>query len=126
MSIIILFSLLVAFQCKHLLCDYYLQGKYMLGKFNANGWVTPLFCHVLVHGIATFIIGIICVPFLIALYLSMLDMTVHFVVDRWKVIQSRSTDHMQPYFWHLLGIDQMLHHLTHYFIIFVIFTYFSH
>ena len=125
MSIVLLLVLLVVFQLKHLISDFYLQGRYMLGKFNANGWFLPLFSHVLVHGAMTFFICVLCVPFAISIYLSLFDMAIHFTVDRWKVIRSRATDSSQPLFWHLLGVDQMFHHLTHYIIIFVIFIYFS-
>ena len=126
MSILTIGILLSLFQFKHFLCDFLLQGKYMLGKFDAKGWVIPLFCHVLVHGIATFVVAIFCVPIIMSLYLSVFDMSMHFIVDRWKVIKSRATDNTQPYFWHLLGMDQMFHHFTHYLIIFAIFIYFSH
>jgi hypothetical protein len=45
---------LVAFQIKHFLADFPLQGKYMLGKFKGGtDWVLPLVAHSGVHALFT-------------------------------------------------------------------------
>lgn len=112
-----LFNLLIIYQLKHLICDYYLQGKYMLGKFNRKGWVKPLAAHALVHAVATFGIALYYVPNY-ALAFVLVDLVVHFVVDKIKVESSRPYDpKLHPQFWQLLGIDQMAHHITHYMLI---------
>lgn len=111
-----IFLLLIAFQLKHFLCDYPLQGRYMLGKFKKEGWEIPLAAHAAVHFVGTFLIAIFF-GFKIALAVAALDFFVHFVVDKIKVEASRSTDHSKPEFWWYLGLDQMAHHLTHYAII---------
>ena len=76
--------LLVLYQVKHFVCDYPLQGKYMLGKFKGGrDWILPLAAHAGVHGVATFLITLCVKPksaFLIALF----DMVVHFTMDRIK------------------------------------------
>jgi hypothetical protein len=76
--------LLVIYQVKHLLCDYFLQGKFMLGKFKRYpDYIMPLFCHALVHFIGTFIIALFVDPDHATFY-AMLDGTIHFIVDRIK------------------------------------------
>jgi hypothetical protein len=126
--------LLIAFQAKHFLADYPLQGRYMLGKFREDwGFVPPLLAHVWVHAFGTFSICFWLVGWK-ALLLALFDASVHFLMDRakaskrylgrWKPLtadtapgasteQWRSNDR----FWWSLGFDQMVHHLTHYAII---------
>ncbi len=131
------FVLLLAFQAKHFLADYPLQRRFMLGKFH-DGWkfVLPLLAHVAVHAAGTFLIVCWFDPRR-ALAYALFDAVVHFVVDRVKAskrylgrfkpltaataptatpAQWRSND----FFWWSLGLDQMLHHLTHYAIVYAI------
>ena len=125
-----LFTLLILFQLKHFICDYPLQTPYMLGKMKATGWVKPLAAHATIHALFTFIISmwfiIISLPgvgfILIPTLLALLDFTIHFVVDRLKASPSIGGRFKpdQPYFWWTLGADQMVHHLTHYLIIFIL------
>ena len=118
------FTLLVLFQLKHFICDYPLQNQYMLGKLlpSDENWELPLLAHVLVHGLATFLIAIYFTSFEVAIFVSLIDIMTHFVIDRIKA----SPDLLgrfkptQPYFWWALGADQMLHHLVHYFLIAII------
>jgi hypothetical protein len=117
------FALLVAFQAKHFLADYPLQGRYMLGKFNERGWVLPLASHAAVHAVGTFVIAwLFGAPWLAAVLLALLDGCIHFAVDRVKaspkLLGRWNTD--RPYFWWVLGGDQMAHHLTHYALIWLL------
>ena len=131
-----LFLLLVIYQAKHFLADFPLQTKYMLGKFK-DGWgfLLPLLAHVGVHGLFTFGItvcftGNVLLGFLLACF----DVVVHFVMDRIKAGKkylgrfkpltakeypdaSEAQKQHNTYFWWSLGLDQMVHHLTHYAII---------
>lgn len=116
-----IFILLVSFQFKHFICDYILQGRYMLGKFNV-GWsfVFPLVAHSLVHTIGTFLIAIVFVEYKWAILLGLFDGFNHFAIDRLKAspnLLGRFNDKTKQSFWICLGLDQMLHHLVHYFII---------
>lgn len=130
--------LLVAFQLKHFLADYPLQGwpyaQFMLGKFRDTawplnrGWILPLLAHAGVHAVLT---AALCAavgrPEL--MWLGLLDLAVHFTMDRvkagprllgrWKPIHPRNVDVALPwqwaenaFFWWSLGFDQMVHHLT--------------
>lgn len=130
------FILLLMYQAKHWLADYPLQNRYMLGKFRDDwGFVLPLLAHVGVHGLFTLIIaGQIVGPWR-ALLLALFDVGIHFGMDRLKAgkrylgrfktltadtaptatpAQWRSSD----LFWWSVGFDQMVHHLTHYAIIY--------
>ena len=123
MEVLDLLILIFIFQIKHFVADYLLQGKYMLGKFKSVGWELPLTAHVAVHMAMTFCILIWYLPIEFALVLSMMDMSIHFLIDRAKVVLSRGYDSSKDKeFWWLLGLDQMAHHFTHYLIAFVVIT----
>lgn len=120
------FCLLVAFQVKHFLADYPLQGAYMLGK-SAPGWefVRPLAGHCTVHAVGTFLICFLYgSPAWAAATLALFDWAAHFAVDRVKAsprLLGRWKPH-QRQFWMALGADQMAHHLSHYAIIWALLT----
>jgi hypothetical protein len=121
-TIFLLFFLLVLFQIKHYLADYPLQTDYMLRKFRQDGWVLPLLCHALIHGGFTLIIASAFAAPMVAISLAVFDTTIHFIMDRIKAspqIFGKYQPDEKPY-WLALGLDQMVHHLTHYAIIFVI------
>jgi len=114
-------TLLLIFQVKHFICDFPLQGKYMLGKFKeGTEWILPLIAHCLVHTIFTLIIVLVYNPKV--WWVCLVDFTLHFTMDRVKaspkLLGRFKPD--QPYFWWSLGFDQMFHHLTHYLIIIII------
>lgn len=155
--------LLVLYQIKHFLCDYPLQGAYMLGKFKKYpDFILPLLAHSAVHGVATFLIALVVKP-KIAFWVALFDMVVHFTMDRikaspdmlgkfkaiskseyldkTKMIESLTTApeprhpeiqfalnemikdfhhamQSNALFWWSLGLDQGVHHLTHYLIIY--------
>ena len=120
--------LLIAFQLKHFLCDYIFQTEYHLGKFKVKGWVAPLASHCHIHALGTMII---CVsfswlykemPVMFALCLVAMDFALHFIQDRIKA-SPNLLGRWKPdnkYFWWALGQDQLVHHLTHYLIIWLL------
>jgi len=132
-----LFSLLIIYQLKHFIADFPLQGKYMLGKFkDGTDWIAPLLAHVAVHGFLTGLIVSYFKPELM-IPLVLLDMTIHFIMDRIKaspnmlgrfkalakseyMTADEESKKSNTYFWWSLGLDQMVHHLTHYIIIFIL------
>jgi hypothetical protein len=163
-----IFLLLVIYQFKHFLADFPLQGKYMLGKFKPGwAWVLPLLAHVGVHGVFTLVIAS-AFGCSYALRLALLDMAIHFIMDRIKAspdllgrfqaiskseyqMHMRDVEHLKEmidkpwwdgdeqycerlekceksfavkmrsnvFFWWALGLDQMVHHLTHYLLIYL-------
>lgn len=155
--------LLVVFQFKHLVCDYFLQGFYMLGKFKPYpAYILPLLAHVGVHGIATFGIALFMGSLPQAIGVALLDMGIHFWVDRVKAspemlgrfknfsgreframmggglpygfadsgnfketvvlsdAEVKARFKSNKFFWWAMGGDQMMHHLTHYLIIWML------
>lgn len=122
--------LLIMFQLKHFLCDYPLQTQYMLQKCSRSGWIKPLIYHAGCHAIGTGLLGSI---FMLTFYkdvdyslwmwaLMLLDFIIHFGVDRIKAHPDLGGKFVNtnPKFWWCLGADQMCHHLTHYFIIYLL------
>jgi hypothetical protein len=135
----LLFFLLVIYQIKHFVADFPLQGKYMLKKFLPDwGFFLPLLAHVSVHGAFTLLIASLTKPQL-AVKLALFDMIVHFTMDRIKAspkylgrykpltakdypTSSDAEKTSNTYFWWSLGLDQGVHHLTHYIIIYFLVT----
>jgi hypothetical protein len=119
--------LLVIFQIKHFLADFPLQRQYMLRKFSP-GWdfILPLSLHCLVHAVITLTI---CLIFNAQLWwLAIFDFVVHFIMDRIKSgprYLGRYSDMHTQSFWIAMGFDQMVHHLTHLYIVWVLVTYHS-
>ena len=124
-----IFILLVVFQFKHLIADYYLQFPYMYenkGKPGITNWVRPLFDHSMVHATFTFfiifgfLVGYLELSYdkalIIALFAGAFDFITHFLTDRWKATRKGGTDTAS--FWQNLGIDQMIHHLVGIIIVF--------
>jgi len=114
--------LLLAFQIKHLIADYYLQFPYMYeNKGKKERWIEPLFDHSFIHAIGTILIVFIYMlvtnkpselgsitAAIITIGVVIFDFITHFITDRWKA--TRKTDPSKSWFWQSLGIDQMIHH----------------
>jgi len=124
--------LLLVFQIKHLLADYYLQFPYMYeNKGKPTGWVEPLLDHAGVHAIFTaIIIGVYFDIYDVSntldhniLFFSIIvfDFVTHFITDRWKATRGRTPNESK--FWTALGIDQMVHHTVGILIVFGIHLY---
>lgn len=119
------FILMVVFQIKHFLADYPLQFPYMLRKFSPKwDFVLPLTLHCGVHAFFTLVICLILQPAL--WWLAILDFGVHFVMDRLKSgprYLGRFNDMQKSGYWIAFGFDQLIHHLTHIYIVWVLVTY---
>ena len=125
-----IFILLIVFQFKHLFVDFIVQAykKDSMKKFNKTGWFWTLMKHATDHGIATVVIAeitfmIFDIEAVTALtwlaILFVFDTAIHFTMDRIKaspfMLGRFSVE--QRAFWISLGVDQTVHHLTHYAII---------
>ncbi len=113
------FTLLIVFQIKHFIADFPLQREYMLKKVSPSwDFVLPLVLHSGVHAVFTLAI---CLTYRPALWwLALMDFVIHFIMDRIKSgprYLGRYNDKNRAGFWNALGIDQMVHHLTHLWII---------
>lgn len=128
-DVINIFILLILFQVKHFLADFPLQTPYMLNKFKASwGFVVPLLSHGLTHALGTLVISYMFTQSIYySLKLAFLDLVVHSIMDRIKAgpkyLGRFKLDN--KLFWWSLGLDQMVHHLTHYAIIYLIISHIS-
>ncbi len=119
------FQLLVLFQIKHFIGDFPLQREYMLKKF-LPGWefFIPLATHCVVHALLTLAI-VMAVSFHLW-WLALIDFIIHFAMDRIKSgprYLGRFSDKNRAGFWNSFGIDQMVHHLTGFYIIWIVIHY---
>lgn len=124
---------LIMFQIKHFLVDFIIQisDPDHIKKFAKEEWFLPLFKHSFHHGLGTAAIVTLYLsycnvcPFSLKFYTIVLgsflfDTIVHFCIDRLKASPNFGGKYAYPsknYFM-ASGLDQMLHHLTHYSIIF--------
>jgi hypothetical protein len=105
-------ALTVVFSIKHFLADFVLQtGWIALGK-DCRDWAKPLAAHVAIHAGLALVIILIVAPRL--WWLALVDLVVHFVVDRGKTLTGRwgGWGPQDARYWWLFGFDQLLHQLT--------------
>lgn len=76
-------ALFLVFEVKHLVCDFFLQTEYHLGKFKREGWEVPLASHCAVHALATLLICLAVCP-RVAFFCVLMDFGMHFIMDRVK------------------------------------------
>lgn len=116
------FILLVVFQVKHFVADFPLQNRYMLQKQRTDwSFIPPLALHCAIHAMTTFAVILLVQPNL--WWLSIADFVIHFTMDRIKAgprYLGRFADVSKSPFWIALGFDQMVHHLTHIWIIWML------
>lgn len=120
-----IFILFIVYQLKHFLADYLFQYNYMLKKIRPDwDFVAPLALHCSVHAVFTLAV---CLVYRSELWwLALLDFFVHFATDRFRSgpkYLGRFNDINKSIFWWILGLDQMVHHLTHLLIIWFLLYY---
>ena len=112
----------VFFQVKHFFADFIFQNVWMLQKSRA-GWdfVLPLSIHCAIHASATLAVCLYLAPSY--WWLAAMDFAIHFVMDRFKAgpkYLGRFHDVRGQGFWISFGFDQMVHHLTHIYIAWIL------
>lgn len=129
-----MFTLLITFQVKHFIIDFLVQFERpdARKKFDAEGWVWPLFKHANDHAMAsalivsTFLYAAEMFPssefFVLTALAYIFDLTVHFTMDRIKASPHMLGKYKYPEkkYFVSLAADQAVHHITHYVIIMVI------
>lgn len=111
------FGVLVMLVIKHWVADFVLQTPSMIEGKGTYG--NPFgILHSLIHGALTALIFLLAgiSPIVTAVSIGIYDMLIHYHID-WAKMQFKS-DTNSPKFWALLGLDQMLHHLTYIGIVF--------
>lgn len=105
---------LVALAVKHFLFDFVLQTPYQLankGKYGHPGGLLHSGLHVLGTAAALAIVGPAPTVFLAIL---VAEFVVHYHIDWGKEqITARHGSGMDGFFWRMIGLDQLLHHLTY-------------
>jgi hypothetical protein len=118
------FGLFVLFQVKHFLADFVFQNVYMLKKANPSwDFIYPLGLHCGIHALFTLAIVLFIHPAL--WYLAALDFVIHFITDRIKAgpkYFGRFDNSNSKAYWILFGADQLVHHLTHVYICWILVT----
>ena len=111
----LLIALFLAFLAKHFVADFLLQTHWMpIGKEGRDHWIAPLAVHAGIHGLLTGLIAAWFAPHY--LWLGAVDFVIHFAIDRGKaqMVRRIGATPATATFWWLLGLDQTLHHLTHF------------
>jgi hypothetical protein len=119
-----MFEALLGLFIKHFVCDFPLQMFPWIYQ-NKGRYLHPAgIVHAGIHGIGTFLVLSFFVDIKISILLALLDMLLHYHIDWTKMNLSRHYD-LKPnnseWFWVLLGLDQLLHHLTYFVIIYYAF-----
>jgi hypothetical protein len=127
------FVLLIAFQFKHYIADYIIQFNTddHYKKFQKYGWAKPLLNHTFHHGAGSATIAILYLSYCnvcpfslkfitIVVSIFLFDLILHFIIDRIKASPNFFNRYEYPSkeYFRISGLDQMMHHLTHYAIIF--------
>lgn len=121
-----MFEALLGLFIKHFICDFPLQmfpwlyqnkGRY----FHPGGIV-----HAGLHGVGTFIVLSFFLNSSDSLFYALIDTLLHYHIDWTKMNLTRHYQ-LKPdnseWFWFFLGLDQLLHHLTYFMIIYCAFNY---
>ncbi len=116
------FVLMIVFSLKHFIADFPLQRNYMLQKVAASwAFFLPLATHCAVHAAITLVI---CLAYKPELYwLAAVDFVIHFFMDRIKSgprYLGRFNDIHKDSFWISLGFDQLVHHLTNIYLVYLL------
>ncbi len=102
---------LLAFQVKHLLADFFLQTEWTLaGKEASKDWLVPLAAHAGGHAVLTTGIALFVDPAL--WWLGLVDLVLHGTIDRSKALIGRMLTTGSRTWWRLFGIDQLLHSVS--------------
>lgn len=123
-----MFEALLGLFIKHFICDFPLQMFPWLYQ-NKGRYIHPGgIVHAGVHGIGTLIVLSFFFGIKLSIFYALIDMLLHYHIDWAKMNLSRHYD-LKPnnseWFWVLLGLDQLLHHLTYFAIIYYAFKYTS-
>lgn len=112
-----LLILITAFLVKHFIVDFPLQQKYQYSNKGTLGHPGGIL-HALLHTCSTtgILMGFGLCTYPIAILLGLVDGVVHYFVDWSKVNINKYfgwTATTSEMFWHLVGLDQLIHYMTY-------------
>jgi len=117
-----MFEALLLLFIKHFICDFPLQTSPWMyenkGQYLHLGGIT----HAAIHAVGTWLILFFFIG-ADAWSFALLDFIIHYHID-WAKVSLNNRFNYQPNhngFWFLLGLDQLLHHLTYFLIIYYAF-----
>jgi hypothetical protein len=108
---------------KHFICDFPLQAFPWIYRNKGTYFHPGGIVHAALHGVGTLIV---LAPFIggAAVIYAAIDMFVHYHIDWAKMNLTRhynlKADNSE-WFWILLGLDQLLHHLTYFTLVYYAF-----
>lgn len=133
-----IFILLLAFQLKQFFCDYPIYPEFLLKRFKGSG-LTAFIVHSGIHSFMTLGICLILSSsgFGLAVLMACLDFVIDFMLNQFRsrsetiarfrpldldefLAASRKEKRNHRLYWAFFGLDQTIHHLTHYAIVFVL------
>lgn len=123
-----MFEALLGLFIKHFICDFPLQMFPWLyqnkGRYLHFGGIA----HAGLHGIGTLFVLSFFLDIKASITYATIDILLHYHID-WAKMNLTSYYDLKPnkseWFWVLLGLDQLLHHLTYFAIIYYAFKYTS-
>jgi hypothetical protein len=118
-----LLTILFLLTLKHFICDFPLQAfPFQYTNKGTYGHIGGVL-HSVIHFVGAFVVLICFIPFELAFLLSVFDGMVHYHVD-WAKVNIGKRYNLKPnnseWFWILLGVDQLLHSLTYFAMVYVI------
>lgn len=120
-----LLLLITLFVVKHFVVDFLLQTKWQWSNKHKLGHPGGIF-HSWLHGITTvLILTHFKVEPSVCFIIGSIEWIVHYFIDYFKMVAGICTGWKcdnSPYFWWLLGFDQLLHYLTYIVIIYNVLT----
>lgn len=111
MTLLFFYLLLV----KHAIADLWLQAR-LVKKGDKTKLKTPrLWIHALDHTVLTFLVALVFVGVVNALWLSLLDFVAHFAIDYAKSMYQkyRNVSYSSTKYWQYATVDQILHFTTY-------------
>jgi len=120
-----MFEALFLLFVKHFVCDFPLQTSPWMYR-NKGIYMHPGgIAHSAVHAIGTWLVLAYFIGAQAWLY-ALLDFIVHYHID-WAKLQLNKRFGLRPdnsnWFWILLGLDQLAHHITYFVIVYYAFNY---
>ena len=118
MTALDLLILLILFQLKHFVADFPLQNLAMVKQKGVYGKSAGIL-HSLVHclfcliALSLFDYFVFSITYTVIFALSILDFVIHYHIDYAKMQLSKKYTTQNKTYWILMGLDQMLHHLTY-------------
>lgn len=120
-----MFEALFLLFVKHFVCDFPLQTSPWMYRNKGIYFHPGGIAHSAVHALGTWLVLVFFIGEKAWLY-ALLDFIVHYHID-WAKLKLNKRFDLRPdnsnWFWILLGLDQLAHHITYFVIVYYAFNY---